>query len=95
MSLQGKVMYYLGVIATMFPLVIIDVPIWLTIILAVAIWIITMIPFVNTITQAALWIWGFIALFQRPFSILYIIGVILCVYWLLENIVFYIAYKGR
>lgn len=95
MSIQGKIMYYLGVIASMFPLILIDVPWWLTIILVLGIWFLTMIPFINTISQSALWIWGFIALFQRPFSILYIIGFILCVYWILENIVFYVAYRGR
>lgn len=95
MSPLGKVMYYLGAISAMFPLIIIDVPIWLTIILIIVFWIATMIPFVDTISQAALWTWGFIALFQRPFSILYIIGFILCAYWLFENIAFYIACKGR
>lgn len=95
MSKFGKIMYYLEALSALFPLLIISVPWWVNFILIFVVWFLTMFPIANTISQLAMWIWGFIVLFQEPFSFMYIISFILCAFWLAQHILLYNVIIGN
>lgn len=93
----SKVIYWLTFFAATFPLIIIPIPIWLIVVLTIAIFLITIfLPRVAAISEIGFWIWGLIVIFNRPIDFITILAFIFLVIWLVSTIlVFYSLYKSH
>ena len=89
----NKIMYWLGALATFFPLCILPIPFWLSFIIIFAIYFLMMfLPPVSTIVEIIFWVWGIIQLTNMPFSFLTVIGILLFIFWILSTVSFYYGF---
>ena len=92
--MKNKIMYWVGAIATMFPVFLFPIPWWASLLIVFGVYILASFTIItSTVVQAALWIIGGVVLFSNSFDTwVYIVAVIAFVYWLIMNIAFLYTY---
>lgn len=95
--MKEKIIYWITALATIFPLIIIPIPIWLSVILAVMLFLLTMfLPIISTIAQTFFWIWGLIVIFIRPIDFVSVIAFIFLALWIFSTVsYFYYNHKTQ
>lgn len=95
--MKEKIIYWITALATIFPLIIIPIPIWLSVVLAVMLFLLTMfLPVISTIAQTIFWIWGLIAIFNRPIDFISVIAFIFLALWIFSTVsYFYYNHKTQ
>lgn len=88
---MSKILYYISGLIIFIPiLLILDFPIWLTVLLCAIGFVLNtfaiIFPFPALIYEAVFWIWGLIVLFNQPFSYITVIAIIGLIYWVCSNI---------
>lgn len=95
--MKEKIIYWITALATIFPLIIIPIPIWLSVILAVMLFLLTMfLPIISTIAQTIFWIWGLIVIFTRSIDFVSVIAFIFLALWIFSTVsYFYYNHKTQ
>ena len=90
----SKVIYWLTFFAATFPLIIIPIPIWLIVVLTIAIFLITIfLPRVVAISEIGFWIWCLIVIFNRLIDFITILAFIFLVIWLVSTILVFYSFN--
>lgn len=91
--MANKIFYLLGAIAAFFPLVVLDFPIIVVLILTIVlIFIGGLLPPLAAIIEAVFWALAIVAIFSQSFSIYTIIFLVIFVYWIISTIPFNVSY---
>lgn len=94
---MSKVLYFVGLFSTFFPVIILPIPIVFKFLIAMIIFAFTMfLPVVATFFETILWIIGIVILCTTPFDFVTIIGVVAFIIWLISTIAFiiYLRHPG-
>lgn len=88
---MSKILYYISGLIIFIPiLLILDFPIWLTVLLCTVGLILNtfaiIFPFPAIIYEAVFWIWGLLVLYKQPFDHITVISIIGFIYWICSSI---------
>lgn len=85
--------YWLGAIASLFPIIFLNLPIFLILIIVTVIFLLSMfLPTISVITEAVLWVIAAVNILSHPFSFITVLFFVIGIYWLISNVPFIIAY---
>ena len=92
----NKILKWLNILITIFPIVILPIPIWVIVILSIILFAVSFLkpgfeP-IPSIIEGVAWGFGLFALFAGPFDWLFIVGIILFLVWLVTTIVYLVEW---
>jgi hypothetical protein len=91
--MKKGILYWLGAIACIFPIIILDLPLFWAFIFPVIICFLSMfLPGISTIVEAVFWVLGTISILSHPFSFLTILFFAIGIYWLISTVPFMVLY---
>lgn len=92
--MRNKIMYWVGAIATMFPVFLFPIPWWISLIIIIGVYILASFTIItSTVVQTVLWIIGGIVLFSNSFDTwVYVLAIVAFAYWLAMNFAFLFTY---